>query len=82
MAWHGLCYIEGRGEWIMEVKAVILKNEKSCRGQGMVEYVLVLAIVVAIAITAMGAVAILTSTLVNVLVDNIETVTGVESTTN
>ena len=54
-----------------------MRARRGQRGQGMVEYLLVLTVVITMTVTAMSAVSGSVATLVNTLVDNIESVTGV-----
>lgn len=62
-------------------KSAVQKREAS-RGQGMLEYVLVLAVVVTITFTGMQVISSSASSAVNALVNNIQNVTGVSNTAN
>lgn len=50
-----------------------------CRGQGMIEYVLVVTVVVAVSVTALSVVTTSCGTLITTMVDQIEDQTGVEA---
>lgn len=53
-------------------------RRRACRGQGMVEYLLVLAVVIATTVGAMKIVSGAAADLTDALAENIESVTGVE----
>lgn len=50
---------------------------KSCRGQGMIEYLLVLTVVVFVTVTALTMISGTVANLINGLVTNIQSITGV-----
>lgn len=58
--------------------ALMKKRRVSCRGQGMLEYVLVVTVVVAVSVAALSVVTTSCGVLVSTLVDEIESETGVE----
>ena len=52
-------------------------NMDKCRGQGMVEYMLVLTVVVSTTVVIMSTISSTTSSLINGMVNNIQNVTNV-----
>jgi len=52
-------------------------RRRACRGQGLLEYTLILAVVTAVTLSVMTTVASSVKNLIGVLVDNIESVTEV-----
>lgn len=67
---------------LKEAGAVKTRGLNACRGQGMVEYLLVLAVVIGTTVAAMSAISESASTVIRALVTHIQQVTGVEAPAN
>lgn len=59
------------------MKTVITRHRRTGRGQGMAEYLMILAVILAVVFGAMALISQSASTMVNTLVTHIQSVTGV-----